>query len=58
LPSRLSQFLVRSNGLALTGNLFGLRPGPQLGDEVKDSAGLSLAFITNERLKNSEMVAK
>jgi hypothetical protein len=56
LPARLSQFLVRSNGLALTGRLTGLRAGPQLGDEVKDSAGLTLAFVTNERLKSNEMI--
>ena len=55
-PSRLGTFLIRSGGLALTGRVKGMRAGPLIGSEVKDSAGLILAFVTNEHLKSSEMV--
>lgn len=56
LPSRLGSYLIRSRGLALTGRVKGMRAGPLIGDEVKDSAGLTLAFLTNEQLKPSEML--
>jgi len=55
-PSRLGEFLLRSGVLALTGRVKGMRAGPMIGEEVKDSAGLTLAFITNEHLKGSEML--
>ena len=55
-PSRLGTFVIRSGGLALTGRVKGMRAGPLIGSEVKDSAGLILAFVTNEHLKSSEMV--
>jgi hypothetical protein len=54
-PSRLAAFMVRSQGLALTGRLKGYRTGPRLGNEVESSAGLYLAFVTNEKLRKNEM---
>jgi hypothetical protein len=49
LSSRLSRILGRTSGIALTGRLEGMRAGPRVGAEVRDSSGINLAFITNVR---------
>ncbi len=56
MPSRLGQYLARLGALALTGRLRGYRAGPIIGNEVKDAPGLNLTYISNVKLKQSEML--
>jgi hypothetical protein len=49
----LSQFLVRNNGVALSGRLDGLRPGPQIGQVVQDRTQIDLVFFAKEALGKS-----
>lgn len=46
----VDQFLTRQNGIALVGTLDGIRPGPQLGQVVKDRTKISLVFFAKEAL--------
>lgn len=46
----VDQFLTRQNGVALLGTLDGLKPGPQLGQVVKDRTKINLVFFAKEAL--------
>jgi hypothetical protein len=49
----LSQFLIRNNGVALSGRIDGLRPGPQIGQVVQDRTQIDLVFFAKEALGKS-----
>lgn len=51
----LVHLLKRTNGVAVTGGLEGFRAGPHIGTEVGDSPGINLCYMTNLRLKGSEI---
>lgn len=46
----VDQFLLRQNGVALIGTLDDVRPGPQLGQVVKERTRIKLAFFAKEAL--------
>ena len=46
----VNQFLARQNGVALTGILDGVRPGPQLGQVVNERTQIRMAFFAREAL--------
>ena len=55
LQGQLGRLLVRSHGLAITGTLKGFQAGPHIGSEVSDSSGITLVYMTNLHLNDSEM---
>jgi len=53
---RVGMMLNRSRSLALTGVIRDLRVGPEIGKEVSATAGVNLCFMSNERLRENEIL--